>query len=1177
MKGYPITILLGLLTTAVAHAQVTANFTSPSTACLDQTIRLTNQAAQAVSFQWDFCPGELASSPTASLFTNTTGTPFKVSVMENEGELTGFYTTRSPSKIFRLDFGSNIGNIPVPIDLGDLGISSFASAALLSIELVKDETGYYGLIADFNNRIFRVAFGASLRNTPGPAELIYSGSLLNNPIDLVAQRDGSGSYVFIANFNAGSIVRLNLGAGFGTAAGSIVATVINHSFGAHGGLSLVRSAGTHQWNILASTLNGSIVRILLDDGLNDTTPAISQMSVPPGLPTLLGIAVALDNATYYAFVQSATGLWRMELGATLSNAVVSSTSLGNLGLLSNVWGFSMFKNNSDWLVLSSENAANRIYKIAFPENCLAQPRASTATDPKIRTAQAGTLPINLVARASDGSLATITQNISVAPSVSPPANIVRTNLCVDSPISFSNEGSSANVISFAWNFGDGNSATLPQPAHLYSTAGEYTVQLSIQGNNGCFNHADSVLAVYPSPVASFVPASGLICTNAEYLFTNTTPDVFEGNLMYEWSVDGAAAASTRDLSVAFSSIGTKTVQLITSIPGCSNSTSQVIGPVQTGPATDFSFAGICEDNNTVFTNTTTGSVTSYAWDFGDGNASALASPTHVYTSPGTYTAMLTASSANGCVNRKITPVIIRTVPQTNFSLDLPPFSCSGSPSQFRDATPPPTDSNIQSWVWAFGDTAAGTGTGPTPTYTYAQEGNYPVRLTTTTNFGCVGSFEKTISILPSPVVDFSFTPACVAQNTVFTESSSSATVAWQWTIGSSTYSVRNPTHRFSVPGSFTAQLRATAPNQCLGTQTKTIVVPVLPVLDFNFTNHCIDREARFEEANQGGADPATAWSWSFGDGGTGTGSPSLHVYNATGQYPVRMDVTRQSGCVYSLTKTVTVTTGPTASFTASPTVGPPPLHVAFTNTSTDATAYVWRFNDAVSSITTQPSPLFTFSETGTYPVELTALDDNGCRSVSTQTIFAVVAAPDAWAVEAQLTTGTQPSTSRLALTVTNRGNVPLVNPVVLLHLAGGSKIQETLLTTLTPGAEGIYELATELLPGTEYLCAELVVQGDVDLSNNKACINLEAASIFLTPYPNPASDTLALEMIASVTGAVQIECLSAQGQRLWREEVQAQAGFNQWRVSVASLPAGIYFLRLSNLRHVVTHRIAVHH
>ncbi|MEM7538994.1 MAG: PKD domain-containing protein [Chloroflexota bacterium] len=49
----------------------------------------------------------------------------------------------------------------------------------------------------------------------------------------------------------------------------------------------------------------------------------------------------------------------------------------------------------------------------------------------------------------------------------------------------------------------------------------------------------------------------------------------------------------------------------------------------------------------VFTNNSQGSITSYAWDFGDGNSSTETSPTHVYTTAGVYNATLTVTGPNG--------------------------------------------------------------------------------------------------------------------------------------------------------------------------------------------------------------------------------------------------------------------------------------------------------------------------------------------------------------------------------------------------------------------------------------------------------------------------------------------------------------------------------------------------
>ena len=48
-----------------------------------------------------------------------------------------------------------------------------------------------------------------------------------------------------------------------------------------------------------------------------------------------------------------------------------------------------------------------------------------------------------------------------------------------------------------------------------------------------------------------------------------------------------------------------------------------------------------------FTNLTSGSVTAWAWTFGDGGTSNAASPSHTYTNSGTYTVELTATNSTG--------------------------------------------------------------------------------------------------------------------------------------------------------------------------------------------------------------------------------------------------------------------------------------------------------------------------------------------------------------------------------------------------------------------------------------------------------------------------------------------------------------------------------------------------
>ncbi len=75
----------------------------------------------------------------------------------------------------------------------------------------------------------------------------------------------------------------------------------------------------------------------------------------------------------------------------------------------------------------------------------------------------------------------------------------------------------------------------------------------------------------------------------------------------------------------------------------------VISPAETVPVADFSASATsgCDNLTVNFTDLTTGSPSTWAWNFGDGNTSTEQNPTHTYSNPGTYTVELTASNTMG--------------------------------------------------------------------------------------------------------------------------------------------------------------------------------------------------------------------------------------------------------------------------------------------------------------------------------------------------------------------------------------------------------------------------------------------------------------------------------------------------------------------------------------------------
>src|SRR5690606_32671595 len=101
-------------------------------------------------------------------------------------------------------------------------------------------------------------------------------------------------------------------------------------------------------------------------------------------------------------------------------------------------------------------------------------------------------------------------------------------------------------------------------------------------------------------------------------------------------------------------------------------------------------------------------------------------------------------------------------PQADFLLALPPFSCSGSASQFTDVTPNPTDSNLDFWQWDFDDPESGQNSSndQNPQHIYENPGAYNVSLTVGTNFGCETTIQKPVTIAQSPTVTIINSPAC---------------------------------------------------------------------------------------------------------------------------------------------------------------------------------------------------------------------------------------------------------------------------------------------------------------------------------------------------------------------------------------------------------------------------------
>ncbi|MCB9447833.1 MAG: PKD domain-containing protein [Flavobacteriales bacterium] len=365
-----------------------------------------------------------------------------------------------------------------------------------------------------------------------------------------------------------------------------------------------------------------------------------------------------------------------------------------------------------------------------------------------------------------------------------------------------------------------------------------------------------------------------------------------------------------------------------------------------------------------FTDTSSGTPTSWLWDFGDGNISTQQNPTHTYATTGTYTTCLTVTNSCGTDSVCHSVNVTCPVPDPGFS-----FTASNLQVSFTDtSTNTPT-----SWLWDFGD--GNISTQQNPTHTYATTGTYTTCLTVTNSCGTDSACHSVNVTCPVPDPGFSFTASNL--QVAFTDTSSETPTSWFWDFGDgNTSTQQNPTHTYATTGTYTTCLTVT--NSC-GTDSACHSVNVTcPVPDPGFSFTASNLQVAFTDTS---SEIPTSWLWDFGDGNISTQQNPTHTYATTGTYTTCLTVTNSCG-TDSACHSVNVicpVPDPGFSFTASN------LQVSFTDTSTNTpTSWFWDFGDGNTG--TQQNPTHTYATAGTYTTCLTVTNscgtDSACHSVN---------------------------------------------------------------------------------------------------------------------------------------------------------------------------------------------------
>ena len=377
-------------------------------------------------------------------------------------------------------------------------------------------------------------------------------------------------------------------------------------------------------------------------------------------------------------------------------------------------------------------------------------------------------------------------------------------------VQFTDDSSAAT--GWSWNFGAGTVTTQQNTVHVFTTPGTYTVSLTASNDNGTDSKSAQIIVLLRPilPAASFNVSSTTGIAPLRVTFTDKSTG---SPTSWSWNFGDGETSTQKNPVHQFTKAGTYTVNLTASNKnGSSSTTTQIIVtsrpviiPVASFDAS--STTGIAPLRIT-FTDKSTGSPTSWSWNFGDGGTSTSKNPVHQFTKTGIFTVNLTANNKNGSSSISSQIVVLEN------SVSLPAAAFSASPTtgyaQLKVTFTDKSTGSPNKWKWDFGDKS--TSTLKNPTHTYSKAGNYTVTLTVTNSAGsntATKSAYVVVNTLKPPVAAFTASPLSgkAPLKVAFSDRSTNNPTSWSWNFGDkSTSTDKNPVHTYNKAGRYTVTL-----------------------------------------------------------------------------------------------------------------------------------------------------------------------------------------------------------------------------------------------------------------------------------------------------------------------------------------------------------------------------------
>ncbi|MBK9337593.1 MAG: PKD domain-containing protein [Lewinellaceae bacterium] len=451
---------------------------------------------------------------------------------------------------------------------------------------------------------------------------------------------------------------------------------------------------------------------------------------------------------------------------------------------------------------------------------------------------------------------------------------------------------------------------------LFGPSGLQTVSLEVEDINGCKDTLDREIFIY-NRFPEIGVSDAKICVPGTVMFTDlSTADA--AIVSWEWDFGDGNTSTDPNPTHTFTTAPpngqafevTLRIEDAFGCPGFASAVVNVYKPVS-NILTLPSPPNICAGSSIAFAATdftSEGSSLSWQWNFGNGQTGAGQSTTAIYTTSGQFTTKLVFTEiATGCKDSVFTIVNVQDFPQANFASNVDGQNIICYPQNML-LTSTSTANSPLTIFWNLGNGITSSGNQASTVF---PKGTYTVSMIASTPFGCRDTVERSFTVVgPEGAFEMDKNLICVGDAITFTLKDTVSISSWEWNFGDGTTggSVNPVTHVYN----FRPPSNATVAKLVLKGEDDACSITVeLPVnfspVRANFTAAlpaCAGASVLFTNTST----QADQSSWTFGDGGSSQLLNPVHIFNAQGNYTVKLVVTDLPlGCKDSTTQVISIT------------------------------------------------------------------------------------------------------------------------------------------------------------------------------------------------------------------------------------------------------------------------------